>query len=143
VSFDEIALVFPASSSSSSSSLKQYHLSLAPNAMWIMWVTDDDLKAPFARWGLNENDLSNQSNGTSHTYNVGFLGWHKWLHQARMDKLSTQTKYFYQFGNGEADKSEVLSFVTPGTTTAKIAFLGDQGLLFCYYFFFVLFCLFI
>lgn len=122
----EIAAAFPMSAASGE--LKQGHLSLGGrDSMWIMWVTDDKQSSPpWVRWGAAASRLGQNATGTSHTYNVGLFGWHKWLHQAGMTGLTAGQPVFYQFGNG-ALASEVQSFRMPGTGEARIAFLADQG----------------
>ncbi len=108
--------------------LRQSHLSLGGAwDMWIMWVTDSKLAGPFVRWGSSPSQLSHNATGTSHTYNVGLFGWHKWLHQAAMTGLAPDQKVFFQYGHAGGDTSAVSSFQMPGLTTASIAFLADQG----------------
>lgn len=127
LSLDEFAAAFPVSAASGSNDLKQAHLSFGgPGAMWIMWVTDANASAPFVRWGLSSSALSNTSNGTSHTYNVGLLGWHKWIHQARMAPLAPDTVYYYQYGHVGSTVGPVYSFKMPSPSVARLAFHGDQ-----------------
>lgn len=128
VSFDELLLAFPRSAKTEGDDIRQAHLSLGgAGAMWITWVTEDKEGVPFARWGSAANSLPYNASGTTFTYNVGFLGWHKWLHQVEMSGLGVDTKVYYQFGTVGGSVSQVGSFQMPGTATATIAFQGDQG----------------
>ncbi len=122
-----LAAAFPVSSVASAGDLKQAHLSFGgPGAMWIMWVTDANASAPLVRWGLSSTTLSSTASGTSHTYNTGLFGWHKWIHQARMAPLAPDTVYFYQFGHAGSTVSPIYSFKTPSSLVARLAFQGDQ-----------------
>jgi hypothetical protein len=123
----EIEAAFPMSKAGDSSALKQGHLSLGGrSSMWVMWVTDDKQSTPFVRWGAAASRLTLNATGTSHTYNVGLFGWHKWLHQVAISGLAANLVVYYQFGNG-ALESDVNSFQMPGADTASIAMLADQG----------------
>jgi hypothetical protein len=101
--------------------------------MWIMWVTSEQYADCFVQWGLSPEALVNKATGTSHTYNIGWHGlgeegWDKEIYQAKMSNLAANTKYFYQFGHAAAGiDSKVYSFKTPGTQSATVAFLADQG----------------
>jgi hypothetical protein len=65
------------------------------------------------------------SNGSSHT----FAGWNKTIHQAKMSGLPGEaSRVYYQYGHAEsAILSEVQSFATARSLTARLAIQADQG----------------
>lgn len=128
VTLDEIAQRFPRTLARENALLKQGHLSFGgAGSAWIMWVTDDLHAGAFVRWGPSPSSLPYSSNGTTHTYDVGLGGYHKHIYQAQMTALAVNTTVYYQFGHVGVEQSSVLSFRTPRTSEASIAFLGDQG----------------
>lgn len=126
-SYNEFLQAWPVSGARDGPLLKQGHLSFGGEGrMWIMWVTDEKLANPFVTWGQTPN-LTNRAPGSTHTYNVGLLGWHKHIYQAEMTSLAAGGKYFYAFGHTNATVSSVHSFRMPDTKRARIVFHGDQG----------------
>jgi hypothetical protein len=125
LSFQEFAALFP-TSVGVFSKLKQAHLSIAePGTMWITWVTDESVSLPSVRWGAASHQLHSSANGSSHT----FAGWNKTIHQAKMSGLLGEaSRVYYQYGHAEsAIWSEVQSFATARSLTARLAIQADQG----------------
>ncbi len=125
LSFQEFSQLFPMSLGLSSK-VKQAHLSIAePGTMWITWVTDESESTPSVRWGLSSPQLLSTANGTSHT----FPGWNKTIHQAKMIELPGEgSRIFYQYGHAQsAIWSEIQSFATQKSLTARVAIQADQG----------------
>lgn len=129
LSFSEFSGAFPVAWDGPEGSLKQGHLSLGGTgtSMWIMWITSHSLPNPTVRW--SHHSLNHSALGTSHTYDVGFGGFHQMIHQAEMTGLVPGVSYSYQFGHDVQNGpwSKWTTFQMPSQASARIAILADQG----------------
>ncbi|XP_015794313.1 acid phosphatase type 7 [Tetranychus urticae] len=108
----------------------QVHLSLNDEAtsITVSWTDLKPFQEPTVKWGLERDQLSNQSGG--HLRRFGSFGRDIFSYWAVMRNLEPDTTYYYQVGS-KSRLSPVYSFRTlpSGTNwSPRIAIFGDLGL---------------
>lgn len=101
-----------------------------------MWVTPlERLTKPFVQWGENFYDLSNQADGSWHTYNVGHFGFHGHIYVANITNLQPRKLYYYRVGDRDNKvMSDVRTFISAPSEYQELprvhlCVYGDQGTL--------------
>ncbi|GER51596.1 purple acid phosphatase [Striga asiatica] len=97
-------------------------------AVIISWVTTDEPGSNKIRYGLSEGHYDFTAEGTVHNYT--FYNYKSgYLHQALVDGLQYDTKYYYEIGDG--DSSRKFWFQTPPQinpdASYKFGIIGDLG----------------
>lgn len=121
----------------------QGHLALTSRCseMRVMWVTGYSSNNPaFVEWGLLSANLTFSAAATTSSYSASDLcdspgnssGWLSpgLIHDAIMSNLTSQTAYFYRYGNDQDGWSSTFRFVSPpcaADTEVNFVIFGDLG----------------